>query len=103
MALANHRIVGAFTAQSVVLGSPTDPKSREYLAESIIAPSHRFAKPRAVYSGDPPLVLEEREYENIKEGELSRMGNFSESLTVREWLDIVEYLEKMQKRSLPLQ
>src|SRR5690606_15234501 len=75
----------------VVLGSPDNPHSREYLAESIIAPSHRFARPRPeIIASEPPIYVQ-REYENIRENSQSRMGDYSEAMTVRQWLDIVAY------------
>ena len=70
----------------VVLGPPMNRKSRQYLAESIIAPSHRFARPRPeIFAYEPPMVRQ-REYENIKEGEVSRMGDFNDTLMVGEWI-----------------
>lgn len=84
----------------VVLGSPTGGKSRQYLAESIIAPSHRFAQaPLEIVSYDPPQVGRP-EYENIREGEESRMGDFNDALTVGEWCDLVAYLESLQARKI---
>lgn len=83
---------------SVVLGSSENQKSREYLAESIIAPSHRFARPPAeMIASEPPLYVQD-EYENIKEDSQSRMGDYSEAMTVRQWLDIVAYLEFRQEQ-----
>ncbi len=81
----------------VVLGSPLNRQSRQYLAESIIAPSHRFAHPRPLYS-DPPFEYSRAEYENIRSGKLSRMGDYSELMTVRELFDLVSYLDSLQKR-----
>lgn len=101
-----HRVLGetlpdpvADPAVPVVLGNPADRKTRAYLAESIIAPSHQFARPRpdVIYS-EPPIVRQ-REYEDIREGELSRMGDFGEVMTVRHLIDLVAYLESMQERS----
>ena len=83
-----------------VLGSPMEKKSRQYLAESIIAPSHRFAKPRPEIIYDSPPVIVERKYENIKEGEKSRMGDFDDAMTVGEWFDLVAYLDSLQNRTV---
>lgn len=82
----------------VVLGSPFDKQPRRYLFESIIAPSHRFARPRPTYS-EPPFEYSRAEYENIRSGTLSRMGDYSQVLTVRELLDLVSYLESLQDRT----
>ncbi len=84
----------------VVLGSPMNKKSRAYLAESILAPSHRFARPRAtVEFSESPYVYraETRQYENIKQGSESRMTDYSEVMTLKEWVDIVAYLEARQE------
>lgn len=98
-----HRVLGedfpAPTAEPPVpvpLGSPMNKKSRQYLAESIIAPSHRFAKPPDLIIG---LNILEQEYEDIEEGGVSRMGFFNDALTVREWVDLVAYLDSLQNRS----
>lgn len=100
-----HRVAGekfpppsATPPVPVVLGVTADKKSREYLAESILAPSHRFARPLPTLQyGDAELALP-REYENIRQGELSRMGDFTEVLRVRELIDLVAYLEFLQER-----
>jgi len=84
----------------VTLGTRQDPKTRKYLAESILAPSHRFARPRVFTPSDPPLLLEETEYENIREGSESRMGDYNDTLTVRQWLDLVAFLEAVQSSPL---
>lgn len=83
---------------SVVLGRPLERKSREYLAESIISPSHRYARPEPVMVDLEFGIDQQREYQNIKEGTLSRMGDFSETMTVRQWLDLVAYLESLYSR-----
>lgn len=85
-------------AVPVVLGSSDNPHPREYLAESIIAPSHRFASPRPEMVASEPPVYVQGEYENIKENSQSRMGDYSEAMTVRQWLDIVAYLEFKQEQ-----
>lgn len=77
----------------VVLKNPSDRKSRRYLLDAIVAPSHRFARPRQTFSELPPTD-QEREFEDIKSGSLSRMGDFSEAMTVRELIDLVAYLEE---------
>ncbi len=82
----------------VVLGSFLEKKSRQYLAESIIAPSHRFARPRPAIIYDSPPIIQEREYENIKEGAESRMGDFNDTMTVGEWCNLVAYLDFLQNR-----
>lgn len=85
-------------AVPVVLGSSENTHSRQYLAESIIAPSHRFARPRPqMIASEPPIYVQD-EYENIREDSQSRMGDYSEAMTVREWLDIVAYLEFRQEQ-----
>ncbi len=83
----------------VKLGDPFNRLSRASVIESIIAPAHRFAKPRPLFSyGDPPIYTEEPEYENIKEGTLSRMGDFSAHMTVKELIDIAAYIDAQQRR-----
>lgn len=80
----------------VVLGAPMNKKSRTYLAESILAPSHQLAEPPSeIVTG---LVIIQRQYPNIQQGDYSRMGDYTDVLTVREWLDLVAYLEAMQER-----
>ncbi len=86
----------------VVLGSPINKKSREYLAESILAPSHRFAKPPseiAYGSGEQPLIRQ-RQYEDIKEGSVSRMSDFRDVMYVGEWIDLGAYLDSLQNRKI---
>jgi cytochrome c2 len=63
------------------LGKTQAAQSREQIANSIIAPSHAFAE-----NG-----------EQWKAGDLSRMGNFNEHLTVRQWMDLVAYLKSLNK------
>jgi hypothetical protein len=62
------------------LGSALAAQPREDIATSIIAPSHAFG-------GNA---------EDWKSGDLSRMGDFSEHLTVRQWMDLVAYLKSLQ-------
>lgn len=61
----------------VVLGAAHTQVRRSTLAESIIAPSHSFAP-----GWDAPTT-----------STLSRMGDFSDVMTVRQMIDIVEYLK----------
>jgi cytochrome c2 len=63
------------------LGKTQAAQSREQLASSIIAPSHAFAD-----NG-----------EQWKAGDLSRMGNFNEHLTVQQWMDLVAYLKSLDR------
>jgi hypothetical protein len=66
----------------VILGDRTrKPPTREYLAQSILAPSHEFARG---YKEDL-----------IKEGKLSRMGDYSDVLTVRQLSDLVAFIESL--------
>jgi hypothetical protein len=94
---ACHEVKGEdFPAPSAIPSTfvsfgPGEFKSREYLMESVIAPSHRFALPR------PPRGQTAGE-ENIKSGNKSRMANYSDTLTVREMLDLVAYLESVQNQ-----
>ncbi|HSR51896.1 MAG TPA: hypothetical protein VLV83_13790 [Acidobacteriota bacterium] len=83
------------------LADPRSPKSRQYLAESIIAPSHRFAKPPHVpIVTDPPVMADRPEYKGIRrEDGKSRMINFTEVLLVQEWLDLVTYLDEQQQKA----
>lgn len=63
------------------LGKATATQMREEVATSIIAPSHAFAQ----------------DGEKWKSGDLSRMGDFSQHLTVRQWMDLVSYLRSLDK------
>jgi cytochrome c2 len=63
------------------LGKTQAAQTREQLATSILAPSHAFAD-----NG-----------EKWKSGDLSRMGDFSQHLTVRQWMDLVAYLKSLNK------
>lgn len=58
-------------------------KSPEQIAESIIAPSHRF--PRGV--------------PGIDSDGLSRMGDYSEAMTVRELIDLVAYIRSLHQET----
>lgn len=83
---ACHEIVGSEFpkphAQPVVLvslGGEKARQSREQLAESILSPSHRVPEgvPSATSAG------------------LSRMGDYSEVMTVRQLIDLVAYLQSL--------
>lgn len=104
---ACHRVEGesfpepvATPPVPVVLGSSRNRKTRAYLAESIIAPSHRFARPQPRPVGDPPQVMEWPEYKDIRDydGDESRMGDYNQALTVKQWLDLVAFLEHCQSQ-----
>lgn len=84
----------------VVLGDPQNRKTIQYLAESIINPSHRLAHPPARPVGDPGMILEQTEYEDMTSGGLSRMGESNHYLSVEDWIDLVAYLDAMQNRNL---
>lgn len=84
-----HRVVGADVAPPVAqpmvpvpLGSQlkTAPPA-DYLARSIIDPSHEFAKGYQEWL--------------IKEGKLSRMGDYSDAMTVRQLSDLVAFLQSL--------
>ncbi len=77
------------TPTYVALGATGSPKSRFYLFESIIAPSHQFAQPQ------PPPGQTAGEV-NIKTGGRSRMTDFGDRLTVRQAINLVAYLEQLQ-------
>jgi hypothetical protein len=87
-----HRVAGvempgpvAQPSVPVVLGDPAKPaKTKEYLAQSIIAPSHEFARG---YKEDL-----------IREGKLSRMGDYSDVLTLRQLSDLVAFLQSVRER-----
>lgn len=79
-----HEIVGSdFPAPHaqppvmVSLGAEKARQSRERLAESIIAPSHRVPEG----------------FTGVTSGGTSRMGDYSEVMTVRQLIDIVAYLQ----------
>lgn len=84
-----HRVEGAELPSPlaqppvpVTLGDRTRPApSRERLVRGIIAPSHEFA----------PGYKEEL----IRDGKLSRMGDYSDVLTVRQVSDLVAFLESL--------
>ena len=85
---ACHRVLGeaglpAVVAQNPgpVLGKPQAAYSRGWLASTIVSPSHTIAWDSAgLASGS----------------ELSRMGDFTETMTVRELIDIVAYLKSVR-------
>jgi len=107
---ACHRVFGESFPEPVaqppvpfLLASPNDQKSRQYLAESIITPSHRFARPvpkSAFGSEHPAARIGVQKYENIREDDESRMGDYNDNPTVREWLDLVAFLDAVQKQRL---
>ncbi len=71
---------------SIALGGEVPHvKTDGELAGSIIAPSHRL-RSRA---------------ENAKSGQLSRMGDFSEAMSVRELIDVVAFLQSRYKVVVP--
>ncbi len=80
------------TPTYVTLGAVSESRSRAYLAESIIAPSHRFATPR------PPDGKTAGDV-NIMSGNISRMTDFSDRMTVRQLLDLTTYLESLQNEA----
>jgi mono/diheme cytochrome c family protein len=89
-----HEVVGdsfpapsAITPTFVALGG-APAKSREYLVESIIAPSHPFAMPQ------PPPGRTAGDI-NVRTGVGSRMMDYSDSMTVRQLLDLAAYLETL--------
>jgi mono/diheme cytochrome c family protein len=82
-----HRITGSdFPAPHAqprvpaTLGAKQAQESRERLAESIIAPSHRVPKDTS----------------GTVSGGMSRMGDYSEAMTVRQLIDIVAYLKSLR-------
>jgi len=91
-----HKVQGeSFPAPSAI--TPTfvpfgqgEIGTRAYIMESIIAPSHRFAIPR------PPAGQTSNE-QNIQVGSRSRMKDYSKEMSVKEMLDLVAYLESLQK------
>jgi hypothetical protein len=72
----------ATPAVPVELGSSLALRTRAELAESVIAPSHEI-----------PAFLPD-----VRHGDLSRMGDYGDAMTVRQWLDIVSYLESLGSR-----
>ncbi|MEX2215937.1 MAG: c-type cytochrome [Phycisphaeraceae bacterium] len=64
----------------IMMVSPLQDQSREQLAESIMMPSHKV-------SDTLP---------GVKSGDLSRMGDFSQTMTVRELIDIVAFLKNLK-------
>lgn len=95
-----HEVVGedypeptAITPTYVALGQRAKPLTRESLFESIIAPSHEFAQPR------PPEKLPFGT-DTVKIAGHSRMTDFSAQMTVRELIDLVAYLESLQREAV---
>ncbi len=80
------------TPTYVALGTGQGARSRGFLVESIIAPSHEFATPR------PPNGMTAGDV-NIMSGKASRMTNFSDRMTVKQLLDVTTYLESLQGNS----
>jgi hypothetical protein len=68
----------------VVLGTENRAPSRRELIDSIINPSHK------IYPGPAP--------ELEKSGNLSRMGDFSDTMTVRQLIDVVAFLQSLHKK-----
>jgi hypothetical protein len=64
-----------------VLGAHLAVQPRGRLFESIVAPSHRIPGPM----------------EGVRQGELSRMGDYSEAMTVRQLIDIVAFLQALRE------
>lgn len=79
------------TPTYVALGEGQE-KSRIYLAESIIAPSHQFAVPKPPEGKTAGPV-------NIMSGKASRMTDFSDRMTVRQLLDLTTYLKSLENES----
>ena len=68
----------------VVLGTENRAPSRRELIDSIINPSHK------IYPGPAPKLE--------KSGNLSRMGDFSDTMTVRQLIDVVAFLQSLHKK-----
>lgn len=87
----------------VVLDSRLAKQTRQRIAESIIAPSHRFVGESesirmAVY-GIEDVGMIEQIPRDVSVGSNSRMGDFSDVMTVRELIDIVEYLKSLDQKN----
>jgi L-cysteine S-thiosulfotransferase len=67
------------TEPGPVLGPAQASLSQGELVSAIVVPSHAVVEPR----------------EEFAEGELSRMGDFTQVMTVRQLVDVVSYLEGM--------
>jgi len=88
---ACHRVQGATLPAPVAtppvpitLGAAPSSWTDAGLVTSIIAPSHAIARP---------------EYgENVATGGLSRMGDFTSVMTVRQLVDLVAFLRKHERR-----
>ena len=68
----------------VVLGTEDHAPTRRELIDSILNPSHK------IYPGPVPQLE--------KSGNLSRMGDFSETMTVRQLLDVAAFLQSLHKK-----
>jgi mono/diheme cytochrome c family protein len=78
------------TPTYVALGATGTVQSRWQLFESVIAPSHQFAQPQ------PPVGATASEM-NIMVGGRSKMTDYGDRLTVKQALDLVAYMEQLQK------
>lgn len=65
------------------LGKRQAHYSRGWIANSIVSPSHTI-----VYDSDGMAP----------DSELSRMGDFTETMTVRQLIDLVEYIKSLDKK-----
>lgn len=81
-----HRVVGhefpepvAEPEVPVVLGPSQACQCRARIAESIIAPSHYIPE----------------HLPNVRSGSLSRMGDYSDAMTVRQLIDLVSFVESL--------
>lgn len=68
----------------MVLGTEDHAPTRRELIDSILNPSHK------IYPGPVPQLE--------KSGNLSRMGDFSETMTVRQLLDVAAFLQSLHKK-----
>ncbi len=69
-----------------MLGDKQANYSAGWIANSIVSPSHTIARN---FDGE------------FEAGELSRMGDFSEVMTVRQMIDIVAYIKSLGKQEVP--
>jgi hypothetical protein len=82
-----HRIVGENSEPRVEgtlgpdLGKAQAAYSKEQLATSIIAPSHNVAS------------IDQK----WRSGDVSRMGDFNQAMTVRQLIDLVAYLKSLKR------
>ena len=65
----------------IMMVSPLQDQTREQLAESIMMPSHKVPE----------------NLPGVKTGDLSRMGDFSQAMSVRELIDIVAFLKDIRQ------